>query len=65
MKDATALLRQVDAFCAKLNGGLAAVAVVLAVIVAAETTLRLPEILAAAPQLINVDNVSAFASDSY
>jgi hypothetical protein len=39
--------------------------VVLAVIVAAETTLRLPEILAAAPQLINVDNVSAFASDSY
>ncbi|HEY3916477.1 MAG TPA: hypothetical protein VGL83_01730 [Stellaceae bacterium] len=40
-----ALLKSIDAFCARLNAGLAAVAVVLTILVAAELTVRTPELL--------------------
>jgi hypothetical protein len=39
----TALLKGVNAFCARLNAGLAAVAVVLTVLVAAQLTVRMPD----------------------
>lgn len=45
MKNFTTFLRQVDSFCAKLNAGLMAVALVLAVLVAAAVTTRMPKIL--------------------
>ncbi len=38
------LLKNLDGFCARLNAGLAAVALVLSVLVAAELTVRLPDI---------------------
>jgi hypothetical protein len=38
------LLRNIDAFCARLNAGLAAVAVVLSILVAAELTVRFPDL---------------------
>lgn len=65
MNDYPALFRQVDAYCAKLNGGLAAVAVALAVLVAAEATMHMSEILAVAPQLLDPEILSAAGSDSY
>lgn len=40
--DMTALLKSIDAFCARLNAGLAAVAVVLLILVAAQLTVRMP-----------------------
>jgi hypothetical protein len=40
----TALLKSIDAFCARLNAGLAAVAVVLMILVAAELTVRMPDL---------------------
>ena len=40
----SALLKSIDAFCARLNAGLAAVAVVLSILVAAELTVRTPEL---------------------
>jgi hypothetical protein len=39
----TALLKGINAFCARLNAGLAAVAVVLTVLVAAQLTVRMPD----------------------
>jgi hypothetical protein len=39
------LARRVDAFCARLNGGLAAVAIVLAALTAAVLVVRLPDML--------------------
>ena len=41
----TALLKSIDAFCARLNAGLAAVALVLSILVAAELTVRMPLLL--------------------
>jgi len=38
------LLKNLDGFCARLNAGLAAVALVLSILVAAELTVRLPEL---------------------
>ena len=38
----TALLKSIDAFCARLNAGLAAVALVLSILVAAQLTVRMP-----------------------
>lgn len=38
------LLKSIDGFCARLNAGLLAVAVVLAVLVAAELTVRVPDL---------------------
>jgi hypothetical protein len=40
----TALLKGIDAFCARLNAGLAAVAVVLTILVAAQLTVRMPDL---------------------
>jgi len=38
------LLKSIDAFCARLNAGLAAVAVVLTILVAAQLTARMPDL---------------------
>jgi hypothetical protein len=38
-------LQQVDAFCGRLNAGLAAVVVVLSILVAAEISAKLPALL--------------------
>jgi hypothetical protein len=40
----TALLKSIETFCARLNAGLAAVAVVLTVLVAAQLTVRMPDL---------------------
>jgi hypothetical protein len=40
----SALLKNIDAFCARLNAGLAAVAVVLSILVAAQLTVRMPDL---------------------
>jgi len=40
----SALLKSIDAFCARLNAGLAAVAVVLMILVAAQLTVRMPDL---------------------
>jgi hypothetical protein len=40
----TALLKSIDALCARLNAGLAAVALVLSILVAAQLTVRMPEL---------------------
>lgn len=39
-----ALLKSIDGFCARLNAGLVAVALVLAVLVAAELSIRIPDL---------------------
>ena len=38
------LLKSIDGFCARLNAGLLAVAVVLTILVAAELTVRMPDL---------------------
>jgi hypothetical protein len=43
-KRMSALLKNIDAFCARLNAGLAAVAVVLTILVAAQLTVRMPDL---------------------
>ncbi|HVA11689.1 MAG TPA: hypothetical protein VNF99_00430 [Stellaceae bacterium] len=40
----TALLKSIDTFCGRLNAGLAAVAVVLSILAAAELTVRMPDL---------------------
>lgn len=40
----SALLKSIETFCARLNAGLAAVAVVLSIIVAAQLTVRMPDL---------------------
>lgn len=40
----SALLKNLDSFCARLNAGLAAVAVVLVILVAAQLTVRMPDL---------------------
>lgn len=52
MKNFVAFFRQVNSFCAKLNAGLMAVALVLAILVAAEATTRVPEILDTVQQAV-------------
>jgi hypothetical protein len=42
------LLKNIDGFCARLNAGLTAVAVVLTILVAAELTVRIPDLYAQA-----------------
>lgn len=46
----TALLKSIDAFCARLNAGLAAVALVLTILVAAQLTVRMPDLFQQAVQ---------------
>lgn len=62
MKELTDLARRIDKFCARLNGGMAAIALVLAVLVSAELTVRANAALitalaseepAAAPVIVN------------
>jgi hypothetical protein len=45
VKTAALMARRADAFCARLNAGLAAVAIVLAVLTAAAALQRLPSLL--------------------
>jgi hypothetical protein len=54
-----ALLKNLDGFCARLNAGLAAVAIVLTVLVAAELTTRLPDLY---QQAIDVESTAMMAN---
>jgi hypothetical protein len=51
----TALLKSIDAFCARLNAGLAAVALVLMILVAAELTVRMPDLF---QQAVDAENAN-------
>jgi hypothetical protein len=53
------LLKNLDGFCARLNAGLAAVALVLCVLVAAELTVRLPDMY---QQAIDVESSTVLAN---
>jgi len=53
------LLRSLDTFCARLNAGLTAVAVVLSILVAAELTVRFPDLY---QQALNVESESVLAN---
>jgi hypothetical protein len=53
------LLKNIDTFCARLNAGLAAVAVVLSVLVAAELTARFPDFY---QQAIEVESTTVLAN---
>jgi hypothetical protein len=57
----TALIKSIDAFCSRLNAGLAAVAVVLMVLVAAELTVRMPDLF---QQLADVQNADIATTTS-
>jgi hypothetical protein len=61
------VLKNIDTFCGRLNAGLAAVAVVLTILVAAELTVRLPDLfqqaaIAAGPEATTLANSSSGAS---
>jgi hypothetical protein len=53
------LLKSIETFCARLNAGLAAVAVVLSILVAAELTARFPDLY---QQAIAVENETVLAN---
>lgn len=53
------LLKNLDGICARMNTGLAAVALVLSVLVAAELTVRLPALY---QQAIEVESANALAN---
>lgn len=55
----TALIKSIDAFCARLNAGLAAVAVVLLILVAAQLTVRMPDLF---QQLADAQNADVAAT---
>ena len=57
----SALLKSIDGFCARLNAGLAAVAVVLTILVAAQLTVRMPELFQRAAEADNA-SISADAA---
>lgn len=50
-----ALLKSIDAFCARLNAGLTAVAVVLMILVAAQLTVRMPDLFQQIAQAQDAD----------
>jgi hypothetical protein len=52
------IARRADAFCARLNDGLAAVAIVLALITTAALVQRLPALLAQAPAGMAADGTA-------
>ncbi|MGH7035739.1 MAG: hypothetical protein ACREFL_18565 [Stellaceae bacterium] len=54
------LLKSIDGFCARLNAGLAAVALVLAILVAAQLSLRIPNLY---QQAIDAQTASFAASN--
>jgi hypothetical protein len=53
------LLKNIDGLCARLNAGLAAVALVLCVLVAAELTVRLPDLY---QQAVEVESATVLAN---
>jgi hypothetical protein len=53
------LLKNLDGICARMNTGLAAVALVLSVLVAAELTVRLPALY---QQAIEIESADALAN---
>ena len=53
------LLKSIETFCARLNAGLAAVAVVLSILVAAELTVRFPDLY---QQAIQVESETVLAN---
>ena len=55
----TALIKSIDAFCARLNAGLTAVAVVLLILVAAQLTVRMPDLF---QQLADAQNADVAAT---
>lgn len=55
------LVKNIDTFCARLNAGLAAVAVVLSVLVAAELTVRFPDFY---QQAIEIESTSMLANST-
>lgn len=57
----TALIKSIDAFCARLTAGLTAVALVLLVLVAAELTVRMPDLF---QQVVDAQNADVAAATS-
>lgn len=57
----TALMKSIDAFCARLNAGLAAVALVLLILVAAQLTVRMPDFFQQAVDAENANMATATA----
>lgn len=55
------LLKNIDGFCARLNAGLAAVAVVLTILVAAELTVRIPDLY---QQAIDAESTTLAANNA-
>ena len=55
------LLKNLDSFCERLNAGLAAVAVVLTILVAAELTARFPDLY---QQAVDAQNEASLNSNS-
>jgi hypothetical protein len=55
------LLKNVEGFCARLNAGLAAVAVVLTILVAAELTVRIPDFY---QQALDTETASQIANNT-
>ncbi len=51
-------MKNVDTFCGRLNAGLAAVALVLSILVAAELTVRMPELFQMAVEA-EADSITA------
>lgn len=54
MKELNTFLRRIDRYCARLNAGLAAVAIVLAVVASAQLTVRANSALITALQSTDV-----------
>jgi hypothetical protein len=55
------LLKSIDGFCARLNAGLVAVAVVLTILVAAELTVRIPDFY---QQALDAEGASLMANNT-
>jgi hypothetical protein len=55
----TVIFKSVDTFCARLNAGLAAVALVLTVLVAAQLTVRMPDFF---QQAVDAENANLATS---
>ena len=55
-------LKTIDSFCGRMNAGLAAVAIVLSILVAAELTVRMPELF---QQAIEAENATIAANGSF
>jgi hypothetical protein len=58
----SALLKSIDSFCARLNAGLAAVAVVLTILVAAQLTVRMPDLFQRAVEAEGANVTAASAA---